>query len=276
MLYRHRSVIALALGMLVVGGLARSAAAQDAAVLRGRQAPPHALWLESLDLGQVEQGWKQPQAGKSVEKHPITLHGATFARGLGTHAESTLRIVLKQAAVKFVSMVGVDDEVGKKGLVAFEVWVDGKKKAESGLMRGGDQPKLLSVDLTGAKELVLTVVAGSQGIDSAHADWAGAMLVLAPGATAKPVAAALPEQPRPEIVLEHSPQPAIHSPRITGSTPGRPFLFMIPATGKAPLKFSAENLPAGLVLDAQTGIITGSLLQAGTTRGGDRGGKLPG
>jgi len=42
-----------------------------------------------------------------------------------------------------------------------------------------------------------------------------------------------------------TPVPAIHQPRIVGSTPGRPFLFLIPATGEGPLFFAAKNLPAG-------------------------------
>lgn len=58
---------------------------------------------------------------------------------------------------------------------------------------------------------------------------------------------------------------AIHAPRITGATPGRPFLFRVPATGRGPLTFSAENLPAGLSLDPATGIITGLLAEDGTT-----------
>ncbi|MFA6449627.1 MAG: putative Ig domain-containing protein, partial [bacterium] len=48
-------------------------------------------------------------------------------------------------------------------------------------------------------------------------------------------------------------------------TPGKPFLFLIPATGKKPLTFSAENLPAGLTLDTKTGIISGSLKKDGET-----------
>jgi alpha-galactosidase len=48
-----------------------------------------------------------------------------------------------------------------------------------------------------------------------------------------------------------------------GAPPGRPFLFRVPATGTAPLKFSAEGLPAGLAIDASTGIISGKIEQAG-------------
>src|SRR5207237_7821864 len=40
---------------------------------------------------------------------------------------------------------------------------------------------------------------------------------------------------------------------------------MIPATGEGPLTYSAKDLPAGLKLDARTGIVTGALAKAGTT-----------
>ena len=53
--------------------------------------------------------------------------------------------------------------------------------------------------------------------------------------------------------------------RITGATPGRPFMFLIPASGDEPLTFSVKNLPAGLTVDAKTGLIAGSLKQAGRT-----------
>jgi len=58
-------------------------------------------------------------------------------------------------------------------------------------------------------------------------------------------------------------EPVINAPRIVGTTPGKPFLFLIPATGDAPLTFGAKNLPDGLSLDSKTGIITGSIKQDG-------------
>jgi len=60
-----------------------------------------------------------------------------------------------------------------------------------------------------------------------------------------------------------APEPVISGPRVVGTTPGRPFLFLIPASGEAPLTFSAVNLPEGLSLDPATGIITGSLRNKG-------------
>jgi len=58
-------------------------------------------------------------------------------------------------------------------------------------------------------------------------------------------------------------EPVISGPRVVGTTPGRPFLFLIPASGEAPLRFSARNLPEGLSLDEHTGIITGSVNEHG-------------
>jgi alpha-galactosidase len=58
--------------------------------------------------------------------------------------------------------------------------------------------------------------------------------------------------------------PRINGPRVFGVHPGSPFLFRISATGQRPMKFAGENLPAGLSLDAQTGITTGALNERGT------------
>ncbi len=252
-------------GFLVVGLFAAGLWASEAAAPRGDTLPEHAMWLESLDLGTIEQGWGKPQAGRSVDGNPLKLHGTTYAHGLGTHAASEMTIQLKGAATRFSAMVGVDDEVGRSGSVGFEIWVDGKKVADSGVLRGGSRAEAAlgrsrggqAVDPAGERRRRRHAVrpcrlgrrgAGAGGRRRGEAGGAG------------PAA-----RPRPEIAREHSPQPAIHGPRITGSTPGRPFLFLVPATGQAPLRFSAENLPEGLSLDATTGIISGSLKQAGTT-----------
>ena len=239
----------------------------DQEALSGAKAPQGAIWLDSLDVSKIEQGWGQPHAGGSVEGHALRIHGQRFEHGVGTHAVSEVHIDLHGAAEQFVSFVGVDDETGNKGSVTFEVWVDGKNVAQSGAMRGGDTPKRLEANLHGAKRLTLVVGDADDGVDFDHADWAGAVLVLAEGASQKPQTTAVPEVPAvvPDIVREDSPKPAIHGARVVGSTPGRPFLFLIPATGEKPLHYAAAHLPAGLSLDADTGVITGSLAQPGKT-----------
>ncbi|MGH7951329.1 MAG: putative Ig domain-containing protein, partial [Limisphaerales bacterium] len=64
----------------------------------------------------------------------------------------------------------------------------------------------------------------------------------------------------PEIRTPPAPHtPRINGPDIFGVRPDHPFLYRIPATGDRPMEFSADNLPKGLTLNPQTGIITGSL-----------------
>jgi alpha-galactosidase len=233
--------------------------------LRAKDAPPNCLWLDSLDLGLMTQGWGSPQARKSVDGRAITLKGEIYAHGIGTHAASEWLIDLKGAARKFLADVGIDDEVNDRGSVEFEVWVDGKKAASTPVLRGGGKPARIEVDLAGAKKMLLLVTEGVDGINYDHADWAGVLLVLDPTAQSKPQAIAAPQEPPPPIASGDSPVPAIHGPRVVGSTPGRPFLFLVPVTGEGPLAFSARGLPEGLVLDPDTGIISGSLEKDGET-----------
>src|SRR5215207_9929643 len=43
------------------------------AALRAATPPPHAIWLDSLDLSKITQGFGRPNAGRSVDGNPLTL-----------------------------------------------------------------------------------------------------------------------------------------------------------------------------------------------------------
>jgi alpha-galactosidase len=69
----------------------------------------------------------------------------------------------------------------------------------------------------------------------------------------------------PYILTPKSPDsPKINGAEILGVRPGSPVLYRIAATGKRPMKFTVTDLPKGLIIDGQTGIITGSLNDTGT------------
>src|SRR3990172_7795054 len=78
------------------------------------QQSPQTVWLSSLDISKMQQGWGQPQADKSVTGKPISIAGRVFERGVGTHAVSKLWIKLQGGSSTFTASVGVDDSVRAK------------------------------------------------------------------------------------------------------------------------------------------------------------------
>ncbi|HXU62593.1 MAG TPA: putative Ig domain-containing protein [Polyangia bacterium] len=91
----------------------------------------------------------------------------------------------------------------------------------------------------------------------------GATVVLA-GWSAAPRAA---QAAQTNISISMAPAPSkprIQPPSIVGATPATPFLYAIPATGQAPLAFTASGLPAGLTLDGSSGIVSGTAPAAGS------------
>ena len=224
------------------------------------------IWLDDLNLGSATQGWGEPHKNKSVEGHTLTIGGKEFARGFGTHAESTLRVNLDGGAQKFSARTGVDDEVNKNPASSIEFIVrgDGKALWKSGVMKAGDAARDCDVNLDGVKSLVLEVTDADDGNSFDHADWADAKFETIAG---KPTAAA-GEAPlasvAPYILTPSAPAtPRINGANVFGVRPGSPFLFTIPATGERPMTFSAKNLPRGLKLDSKTGRITGALKTKG-------------
>ena len=221
------------------------------------------LWLQKIDLSKVSQEWGSPSANLSVEKHPLTIGGEIFKKGIGTHSEGLIVMNLKGSAERFHGYVGLDDEVkGKNGTIRFVVLADKKEVFKSPVMKYGMKAVKVDVDLKGVKLLSLMVDNGGDSNDADHADWANAFILYK---GAKPEAMGTPFVKPYILTPAESPKPRITGAKIYGARPGNPFLFMISATGKRPMTFSATNLPEGLKLDPNTGIITGKLVSKGET-----------
>ena len=208
-----------------------------------------------LDLHKMKQGWGEAQIDQSVTGKPMKIGAETFEHGVGTHAESRLFVQLDGGTKRFTARVGVDSsQVGKPASVEFRAIADGKTLFTSGVMKPGDAAKTVDVDLTGVKTLLLFVGSAGDGIDYDHANWADAKFVVI---GEKPKAIDPPRENAVILTPKPSPGPRINGPIVYGCRPGNPFIYRIPTTGQRPMTFAAENLPAGLHLDAQTGIITG-------------------
>jgi hypothetical protein len=124
------------------------------------------------------------QLDKSFMAQPLRIGSKTFARGLGTHANSLTVIELGKGCKTFKSQIGADlnDPTRKAGgSVVFIVKTDGKERFRSQILKPGDEPVAVSVDLTGAKRLELITDTSIKGYTGDHADWADARITLTSG-----------------------------------------------------------------------------------------------
>ena len=127
------------------------------------------------------------QYGRSCIDTPLRIGRKAYKHGLGTHAVSEIAVELPPGAKRFEAEVGVDnnaDTGGVRGSVVFSAEVAGREAFATGVCKGGDAPTPVRVDLpAGARELVLRVGDGGDGVACDQADWADARLVLADGRT---------------------------------------------------------------------------------------------
>ena len=76
----------------------------------------------------------------------------------------------------FAAKVGLDDEVANNGSVVFQVFADGTKVYDSGVLTGASPTATVSASVTGKTALQLVVTNGGDNVDYDHADWADAKL----------------------------------------------------------------------------------------------------
>ncbi|MBO1330233.1 NPCBM/NEW2 domain-containing protein [Streptomyces sp. VRA16 Mangrove soil] len=133
-------------------------------------------WMSAVNgYGPVERNTSNGESAAG-DGHPITIGGTVYAKGLGVHAQSEVTYYTGRACERVTAQVGVDDEKGTKGTVAFEVWADDQKVASTGTLTNADAARAVSADVSGAQVVRLVVTDGGDAVDSDHADWADAQL----------------------------------------------------------------------------------------------------
>ncbi|MCB2378412.1 PQQ-dependent sugar dehydrogenase [Hymenobacter sp. BT635] len=146
---------------------------------------PAAVYLSDLNWTAASSGWGPVERdGSNGELDPadsktISLDGVTYAKGLGVHAASNITYSLKGAYSRFLSDLGVDDEVGNNGSVVFQVYLDGTLAYESSRLTGSSATARLDLNVSGKNELRLVVTNAGDDNSYDHADWAGARLLPA-------------------------------------------------------------------------------------------------
>jgi len=216
--------------------------------------------LTEIDLKSMSSGWGTAHINESVTESTLSINGTEYNNGIGTHATSTFLLDLHGEALWFEAVVGVDDNSSDKASIRFYVIGDGNILWQSSLMKYGMDGEQCDVNVKGIKKLGLLVDDGGDGVAYDHADWISAKITFK-GDVPVP---AEKESEEPYILTPSAPdEPRINASKVIGVRPGSPFLYRIPATGKAPLFFAAHNLPEGLSLDKGGRIIRGSIANRG-------------
>lgn len=167
--------------------------------------------LQDLDLSKVSQSYASARKNSLVSGDPIVIAGEKWEKGIGTHAQSRIKVGLNGSSRRFSAKVGVgaseqdlkgsdisavpladgqrtyyrgtgeasrflgvEGEQGKidKGSVVFRVICDGKELFNSGVMTSGDKAKSVEVALpSGAVMLELIADETKDGPSGDAAVW---------------------------------------------------------------------------------------------------------
>lgn len=148
---------------------------------------PQVVYLSELEPESYRQlpflgaPWPTYGRNENVAGQPLRSAVALHLYGLGVHSAAQLTYRLDRPFRRFNALAAVDRAAGGRGSAEFRVFVDrgdGRwiERFASGVVRGGQPPLPIDVDLAGAKRLRLVVDYADRGDELDYADWLEARL----------------------------------------------------------------------------------------------------
>jgi len=117
------------------------------------------------------QAWGELQFNRSVSQTSITIQGRRYWKGLGTHANSTIRVRIPEWAKTFIGACGIDDQGRERGEFRCLVRKNGKVAWETPVVSQRTPLYSFRLPVSALDAVELVVLAGDKGIDFAHANW---------------------------------------------------------------------------------------------------------
>ena len=130
---------------------------------------------ETFSLQLIRQDHSTLKFDQSCMATPLKIGSRSFAKGLGTHSNSEIRVTFPEPVTKFSAFVGIDnnyDTGGARGSVQFAVVVGDKELVRTPTLRGSDEAMAIDIALP-EKTTVLTLIVDGTPDGPSHdqADW---------------------------------------------------------------------------------------------------------
>lgn len=126
--------------------------------------------------------WPGYGRNQNVAGGPLRSREQFHLYGLGVHSAAQLTYRLEKPYRRFAALAAIDRAAGTRGSAVFRVFVDpgdGKwaERFASDVVRGGQPPTPIDVEIAGAKRLRLVVDYADRGDELDYADWLEARVV---------------------------------------------------------------------------------------------------
>ncbi|MFE5486352.1 sulfatase-like hydrolase/transferase [Streptomyces sp. NPDC056527] len=150
-------------------------------------APTRDSYLSELPWISATNGWGPVERDASNGKNAagdgplISFGGTTYAKGLGVHAPSEVAFHLGGAAVRFTSLVGIDDFSAKQsavGATCAKVYGDDRLLLTTPTLTAATGPVQVDLDVRGVRVLRLVVEDANNRTSFDHTSWALARVTV--------------------------------------------------------------------------------------------------
>lgn len=141
-------------------------------------------YVSDLQWESATTDFKTVNKDKGVNNEGLALNNGSediaYDKGISAHANSTVVYNIEgKGYSSFESYIGVNQgNVKNKGSVTFEILLDGQKVYDSGIIKGSDDQKFVSIPLNNVKEITLITTNAGDGNGSDHSIWADAKFII--------------------------------------------------------------------------------------------------
>ena len=187
--------------LFLLAGLALGPTGFTAKALAGQNlGEAREVYVDLRHATGASSGWGTAQNHASVEGKPLRIGSVDFAQGIGTHAPAEIVFPLDGKWRWLTFYAGVSADMSEKGSVTVEVWLDGEKAFDTGVMRIHEDPRYVSLPIAGKKQLRLVGTDGGDGIAADHLNLCNLRL-------SSSTVAPKPDVPSPAVLVGEAPPP---------------------------------------------------------------------